>query len=97
MRMVPVLMIGAALFLGGCQAKKGPTEHNEKLTLDQLPPKVRTAMNTESDTPVESVNRHEVNGNVVYEAVGTTAGKKYDIELDSEGRLLRRAQRPAGQ
>ena len=96
MKMVPALMLGLALLLGGCQGKKGPSEHNDRLTLDQLPAKVRSALNTESDTPVESVNRHELNGNVVYEAVVTTGGKSYDVELDSEGRLLRRAQRPMG-
>ena len=97
MRMVPVVLIGAALFLGGCQAKKAPAEHNDKLTPDQLPVKVRNALKTESDTPVESVNRHELNGNVTYEAVVQTAGRTYDVELDSEGRLLRRSQRPMGQ
>jgi hypothetical protein len=86
-------LIGLSLFLGGCQEKK-VQEHNERVSLDQLPPKVRQSLKTESDTPVESVNRHEVNGNVVYEAVGTTGGKTYDIEMDSEGRLLRRSQRP---
>lgn len=93
MRIVLSTLIGLSLFLGGCQEKK-VQEHNERVSLDQLPPKVRQSLKTESDTPVESVNRHEVNGNVVYEAVGTTGGKTYDIEMDSEGRLLRRSQRP---
>ena len=96
MRIVPVVLIGSALFLAGCQGKK-PVEHNDKLTPDQLPVKVQNALKTESDTPVESVNRHEFKGNVVYQAVVQTAGKSYDVELDSEGRLLRRSQRPMGQ
>jgi len=96
MRIVPVVLIGSALFLAGCQGKK-PVEHNDKLTPDQLPVKVQNALKIESDTPVESVNRHEFKGNVVYQAVVQTAGKSYDVELDSEGRLLRRSQRPMGQ
>jgi len=96
MRIVPVVLIGSALFLAGCQGKK-PVEHNDKLTPEQLPVKVQNALKTESDTPVESVNRHEFKGNVVYQAVVQTAGKSYDVELDSEGRLLRRSQRPMGQ
>jgi PBP1b-binding outer membrane lipoprotein LpoB len=97
MRIVPVVLIGSALFLAGCQAKKGPVEHNDTLTPDQLPVKVRNALKTESDTPVESVNRREFKGKVVYEAVAHTGGRTYDVELDSEGRLLRRSQRPVGQ
>ena len=96
MRIVPVVLIGSALFLAGCQGKK-PVEHNDKLTPEQLPVKVQNALKIESDTPVESVNRHEFKGNVVYQAVVQTAGKSYDVELDSEGRLLRRSQRPMGQ
>jgi PBP1b-binding outer membrane lipoprotein LpoB len=93
MRIVPVMLIGLSLFLGGCQEKKAQ-ETNDKMTLDQVPPKVRAALKTESDTPVESINRHELNGNVVYEAVVQTGGKTYDVDLDADGRLLRRSQRP---
>ena len=96
MRIATAALIGIALFVGGCEGKK-PAEHNDRMTLDQVPAKVRSALKTESDTPVESVNRHELNGNVVYEAIVTTGDRTYDVELDSEGRLLRRAQRPKGQ
>jgi hypothetical protein len=58
---------------------------------------VQAAVKREADTPVESVNRHEVNGNVVYEAQVESQGKSWDVELDPEGRLLRRSQRPKGQ
>ena len=96
MKIVPATLLGLALFLGGCQEKKPPSESNQTMTLDELPPKIRQALRTESDTPVESINRHEVNGNVVYEAVVKTGGKTFDVELDSDGRLLRRSQRPSG-
>ena len=94
MRIFAAAFVGLSLFLGGCQDKKGPTESNDKLTLDQLPPKVQKAVKRESDTPVESINRRELNGNVVYEAQVQQQGKTYDVELDEEGRLLRRSQRP---
>ena len=94
MKIVPAVLVGLSLFLGGCQDKKGPQESNERMSLDQVPPKVRQALKTESDTPVESINRHEVKGNVVYEAAVQTGGKTFDIELDEQGRLLRRSARP---
>jgi hypothetical protein len=96
MRTVAATLIGLTLCLAGCQANKA-AESNESMTLDQVPAKVRQSINTESDTPVESINRHEYKGNVVYSTVGTTAGKSYDIEVDEEGRLLRRAARPTAQ
>src|SRR5829696_7930691 len=97
MRNIAAAFVGLSLFLGGCQGKEPPSEHNDKMTLDQLPPKVQAAVKRESDTPVESVNRHELNGNVVYEAVVQSQGKTWDVELDQDGRLLRRSQRPKGQ
>ena len=93
MRIISAALIGSALFLGGCQEKKPDVVHNEKMTLDQLPPKVREAIHRDSDMPVESINRHEVNGNIVYEATVQSMGKWYDLELDSDGRLLRRSAR----
>jgi hypothetical protein len=96
MRTVAATLVGLTLCLVGCQDKK-PGESNETMTLDQVPAKVRQSLNTESDTPVQSINRHEYKGNVVYSTVGTTTGKSYDIEVDEEGRLLRRAARPTAQ
>jgi hypothetical protein len=94
MRIVSAGLIGAALFLGGCQEKKPDVVHEERMTLDQVPPKVRQALNRESEVPVESINRHEVNGNVVFEATVQSGRKSYDVELDPDGRLLRRSARP---
>ena len=94
MRIVSGAVVGLALFLGGCQDKKPDVVNDEKMTLDQVPPKVREAVRRDSDLPVESINRHEVNGNVVYEATVQSMGKWYDLELDSDGRLLRRSARP---
>ena len=97
MRTISAALIGLSLFLGGCQGKKPHSEHNDTIAVDQLPAKVKAAVKRESDTPVESVNRHELNGNVVYEAVVQSQGRTWDVELDEEGRLLRRSQRPRGQ
>ncbi len=93
MRIIAAGLIGLSLFLGGCQEKK-VDEHNDKMTLDQVPPKVRQLLRNESDTPIESINRHELNGTVVYEAVVQSEGKTWDVEVDPDGRLLRRQQRP---
>ena len=94
MRKVAAAVLGMTLALGACQEKK-PVEHNQRMTPDEAPAKVREAFRRESDTPVATINRHEVNGNVVYQGEATTGGKTYDVEVDSDGRLLRRAQRPA--
>ena len=94
MRKVAAVMLGLTLALGACQDKK-PVETNQTLTPDEAPAKVREAFRRESDTPVASINRHELNGNVVYKAEATTGGKTFDVEVDEEGRLLRRAARPS--
>ena len=97
MRIVAVVLIGLSLLLvAGCEGKKPPQESNETMTLDQVPEKVRASLKRESDQPVESVNRHELEGVVVYEATVSSRGQSYDLELDPEGRLLRRSARPGG-
>jgi len=100
MRILPAALIGSmfglSLFVGGCQDKK-LGEHNDTMTLDQVPPKVRQSLRNESDTPIESINRHEFKGNVVYEATVQSEGKMWDVEVDQEGRLLRRQQRAKAQ
>ena len=96
MRIVASMLIGLSLLVvAGCQDKKPPQESNQTMTLDQVPEKVRASLKRESDQPVESVNRHELNGVVVYEATVKTRGQSYDLELDSDGRLLRRSARAA--
>ena len=97
MRIISAALIGLTLFLGGCRAKKPDVVRHEKMTLDQVPPKVQQALNREADIPVESIDRHEVNGDVVYEAVVQSGGKTWDVKLDSDGRLIRRAARPKAQ
>ena len=94
MRIVASMLIGLSLLVVvGCQDKKPPQESNQTMTLEQVPEKVRVSLKRESDTPVEKINRHELNGVVVYEATVQSRGQSYDLELDPEGRLLRRSAR----
>ena len=91
---VPAGLIGLSLFLGGCQGK-GTPESNDKMTIDEVPPQVRTSLRRESGgTPIESINRHELKGNVTYEAILQSEGKMWNVDVDEQGRLLRRQQRP---
>jgi uncharacterized membrane protein YkoI len=87
-----LLAAAAVLLVVGCKsANRESREHEEEVTLDQVPPAVKETLSRESGgAPMGTVHRETEKGRVVYEARITKAGKTYEVEVDESGKVLER-------
>lgn len=91
MRIHLIAVAGLALAVAGCGNSHRDEGGEVKMTLDQVPPAVRETITREAGgSPVGEIEREQENGRTVYEAAVTTGGKKVEIKVDGDGKLLGR-------
>ena len=78
--------IGTAVILYGADEKETP------VTMDQLPAPVKaTLMKEAGNGKVEEIDKETENGRTIYEADVMLDGKKWEIKIDQDGQLIRKA------
>ena len=80
-----IALVVASILVAGCQQQE--REENEvKVTMDQVPPAARDALNREAaGGTITKVEREEENGRTVYEAHVKSNGKTREIAVDANG------------
>jgi uncharacterized membrane protein YkoI len=89
---LPALVAG--LMVVGCShmhhEKEDGEEGNEvKMTIDQVPPAVRAALQREAQGgTIKTVDKEEDHGKTVYETDVMINGKNWEIKVDGEGKVV---------
>jgi ABC-type uncharacterized transport system auxiliary subunit len=83
-----VVVIGVVALMSGCAlSEKG--DNAEKMSMDQLPPTVKAAVEKETmDCRVIEVEKELKDGKVIYAVTYDEKGKKMEIEYSEDGTLL---------
>jgi len=89
------MMIATTIALGGCAMNQHHDDADEKetpVTMDQLPAPVKaTLMKEAGNGKVEEIDKETENGRTIYEADVMLDGKKWEIKIDQDGQLIRKA------
>jgi uncharacterized membrane protein YkoI len=83
----------AAGMLVGCSnmhhEKEGEEGNEVKMTLDQVPPAVRSALQREAQgAAITAVDKEEDKGKTIYETDVMLNGKNWEIKVDQDGKLV---------
>jgi uncharacterized membrane protein YkoI len=79
------------LALGGAVCASAPVLANDDVKLEQLPPEVKetVARETKGGT-VQEIDRDEEQGQTVFEVEYTKDGARWELDVASDGKVLRR-------
>jgi uncharacterized membrane protein YkoI len=86
------LAVGLIATTIGCAQMMGKKEKDEdevKMSLSEVPPAVRNALNREAGgAQISDVERETEDGRTIYEANVTSGGKTWDIKVDENGKVI---------
>jgi len=78
-----VVLLGSLAL--GCSHNKA----EEKMTLDEVPPAVRSTMMQEAGgAKIGTIDKEEKNGKTIYETDVMSGGQTWEIKVDADGKLL---------
>jgi hypothetical protein len=89
-----ILSVVLAAGLVGCSNMKHHEREEEegnevKMTLDQVPPAVRAALQREAQgAAITTVDKEESKGRTIYETDVMMNGKNWEIKVDEDGRVV---------
>lgn len=86
-----LLGFGAMLMLSCAMFERENEDKEIKVTIDQVPAAVRTALEQEAfGGTIKEIEQGEEHGRVVYESEITKGGKTVEVKLSANGKVLKR-------
>ena len=86
---VLALAVGCASTHKSEEAKEAGEKGEVKMSLAEVPPAVRATLTQEAGgAKIETVDREEKDGKVIYETDVMSGGKNWEIKVDADGKLL---------
>ena len=79
----------AVVLLGSLALGCSHNKTEEKMTLDEVPPAVRSTMMQEAGgAKIGTIDKEEKNGKTIYETDVMSGGQNWEIKVDSDGKLI---------
>ena len=79
----------AVVLLGSLALGCSHNKSEEKMTLDEVPPAVRSTMMQEAGgAKIGTIDKEEKNGKTIYETDVMSGGKNWEIKVDAAGNVI---------
>jgi uncharacterized membrane protein YkoI len=89
--MVPVIAVASVLTLGAWTPLSGEEENEQTVKMSDLPEAAQTTIKDKAGSnEIEKIEKKTENGQTVYEAVVKKSGKEWSIEVDANGKFLKK-------